>query len=329
MKKKSVIKGGPKGSAKIDTKVDKRLEKKLDKKAAAKAHASKVAKPSLKSHKAPKLEAKKKLAKAPAKTSSAKKAPVALPGKIKKAMPLARPVVLPKKGEKSVKPEKAPVKGAKEKDLKETKTPLVTKTTVAPSKKEAKAVAKKGRGAPAKKNEEEVEDDFIADDDLGNDDIGEYEEELKAVETLDEEAEEIVEWSQDGKEKGDEEIYLTDAEGRRYCRARDCDQAAVVDTYCRYHYLLFWRKIQVRKRILLDGKLEHYIEELTARYPDKFLEMIRRDLRTEKDFLGAIQELEIDEAGLDNEMEEDTQSYIEEVRGIGEGSGSGVEDEEF
>src|SRR5687768_4610821 len=63
-----------------------------------------------------------------------------------------------------------------------------------------------------------------------------------------------------------DEIILTDAEGRRYCRVSDCDQIANVDTYCRYHYLLHWKKIQVRKKILADGKLERYIEELTSRY---------------------------------------------------------------
>jgi phosphomannomutase len=61
-----------------------------------------------------------------------------------------------------------------------------------------------------------------------------------------------------------------------------CDQLAMVDTYCRYHYLLLWKKIQIRKSILLDGKLEKYIEDLTSRYPDKFLEMIKKDMKTEK-----------------------------------------------
>lgn len=113
-----------------------------------------------------------------------------------------------------------------------------------------------------------------------------------------------------------EEPVLTDAEGRRFCRVRDCDQLAVVDTYCRYHYLLHWKKIQVRKKILTEGKLERYIEELTARYPDKFLDMLRKDLRSEKEFLGAIQELEIDESAIENEMEEEAQTYIDEVRGM-------------
>jgi hypothetical protein len=114
----------------------------------------------------------------------------------------------------------------------------------------------------------------------------------------------------------EEEVILTDAEGRRYCRVKDCDQLAVVDAYCRYHYLLFWKNIQVRKKILSEGKLERYIEELTARYPDKYLEMLRKDLRNEKDFTAAIQELEIDDSGVDGEYEDEAQSYLEEVRGI-------------
>ncbi len=118
----------------------------------------------------------------------------------------------------------------------------------------------------------------------------------------------------------DEEVILTDAEGRRYCRATDCDQIGIVDGYCRFHYLLYWKKIQNRKKILADGKLERYIEELTARYADKFVELLRKDLRTEKDFLAAIQELELDESASSSasEAEEDeTKTYIEEVGGVG------------
>lgn len=185
------------------------------------------------------------------------------------------------------------------------------------------------KGKPVKKKEEEatLEDDFLSDD-VEGDEIGEYEEELKAVEEIDEETEEDSAWDLVAKENTEEEIVLTDAEGNRYCRSRDCDQIAIVDSYCRYHYLLFWKKIQIRKKILVDGKLERYVEELTSRYPDKFLEMIRRDLRTQKDFLSAIQELEIDESSsAENEMEDDAQSFIDEVRGMNETTG--VDEEEF
>ncbi|MBY0385418.1 hypothetical protein K2X05_09685, partial [bacterium] len=49
------------------------------------------------------------------------------------------------------------------------------------------------------------------------------------------------------------DIILTDAEGRILCRVKDCDQPAVVEGYCRYHYLFFWKKIQNRKKILSEG----------------------------------------------------------------------------
>lgn len=115
----------------------------------------------------------------------------------------------------------------------------------------------------------------------------------------------------------EEEVVITDAEGRRYCRVRDCDQIAVVDVYCRYHYLAMWKRIQQRRMILSEGKLEKYIEELTSRYGDKYLEIIRKDLRTAKDFLAAIQELEIDENLAEGEFEEDeARNFIEEMRGV-------------
>jgi len=115
----------------------------------------------------------------------------------------------------------------------------------------------------------------------------------------------------------EQEIVLTDAEGRRFCRAADCDQISMVDGYCRYHYLLFWKKIQNRKKILADGQLDNYIEELTARYTDKFIEILRKDLRNEKDFMAALRELDlIDSTDSEDGDEEDDKSYLEEIRGV-------------
>lgn len=182
-----------------------------------------------------------------------------------------------------------------------------------------------------KKNE--LEDSLLdadSDLDLGQDEIQEYAAELELVEEEDSEVESsttvTATWTSEGRKDEDQEVVLTDAEGRRYCRAKDCDQVGIVDGYCRYHYLLLWKKIQIRRKILTDGKLQRYVEELTSRYPDKFLEVIRKDLRSEKDFLSAIQELEIDESLGDSDYEEDTH-FIEEVRGMGEATT--VEDDDF
>jgi hypothetical protein len=168
-----------------------------------------------------------------------------------------------------------------------------------------------------KKSEDEFEDDLIGDA-FGDSEIAEYEDDLKAVE--DEDDENIVELSdEEDLDQKDEEVYLTDSEGRRLCKVRDCDQAASVEEYCRYHYLLLWKKIQIRKSILNDGKLEKYVDDLTSRYPDKFLEVIRKDLKSEKDFLAVIQEMELDENALNEiENEDEVQSFADEIRGIGE-----------
>lgn len=203
-----------------------------------------------------------------------------------------------------------------------------------PAKAAGKVAGKPGRKGK-KKDELELDDDLLAgDEDLGSEEIPdladfvEEEEEVveeDSVDTEDDEGSVVAEV----KPTGDEEVYLTDAEGRRYCRVRDCDQAATVETYCRYHYLQLWKRIQVRRKILIDGKLERYVEELTGRYPDKFLEMIRKDLRNEKDFLSAIAELEIDDSGADNELEDEAQSFIDEVRGMTTESGITDSDDDF
>lgn len=121
-----------------------------------------------------------------------------------------------------------------------------------------------------------------------------------------------------------EEVILTDADGRRYCRTKDCDRLSEVDNYCRYHYILLWKNIQIRRNILQEGKLGRYIEELTARYPDKFLEILKKDLRSEKDFLAAIQELEIDESAVEAEFDdEESQSDLFEIQRVSDTGNSG------
>ncbi len=225
------------------------------------------------------------------------------------------------------------------------KTPIKKSTiagaeAISEASKSPGAAAKSAAKAPTKKKSTDKKDEFALEDDLVgetedfvSDELSEYQAELEsAVEEVDEKevvAEEAtipVSAGTSFKEKSGE-VVLTDAEGRRYCRVKDCDQVESVDAYCRYHYLLLWKKIQVRKKILTDGKLERYVEELTSRYPDKFLEVIRRDLRTEKDFVSAIQEMEIDESSPDTDFEDESSNFIDEVRSAS--NESLVEDDEY
>lgn len=314
------------------------MAKIVKKKAPAKAAKATKSTSKATTKKAAPVKAAKATSKKAEKTVVKKKAAAAKPV-VKKAAPIKKKVEAkaPVKA-KAVKPPVKEVKATKKAAAPQEEVVKKPKKVAEPQpeveekpKKEAKAAAAPKKATKAKKEKEKekddsIDEDFISEDGLG-DEIGEYEEELKAVEEADEEVEVEEEWTGEEKSPEDEEIYLTDAEGRRYCRARDCDQAAIVDVYCRYHYLLYWKKIQIRKKILDDGKLERYVEELTSRYPDKFLEMIRRDLRTEKDFLAAIQELELDETAQENDFEEDSRDFIEEVRGME--SSSSVDDDDY
>lgn len=276
--------------------------------------------------------------KAPAKTASkpvtkVKSAPKA-PGKEAKTahgakMPAkaAKPAVAakPKKSAEDAAP--APKKnGLFDKVL----TKLGVKAA-APATTPAKPAGKKAKAAKAPKVRRDDDEEFLPEaEEGGGEDLPDLEEFDETEEPVEEEIETETDDEDDEEDApppADDEIVLTDAEGRRYCKVKECDQAAMVDGYCRYHYLLLWKRIQVRRKILVDGKLERYVEELTARYPDKFLEMIRRDLKTEKDFLGAIAELEIDESANENEFEDEAQNYIDEVRGVTETGMS--EEEEF
>ncbi len=275
-----------------------------------------------------------------AKKSAAKSGGAAKSIKAKADKPSKKPIAnaasQAKKADAKIKakvpPAKVPSKKEEVVEAKKMQKPSKIATETQKDSKPVAVVAKKSKSSKvqkAQKESTEIDDDFLSDDVEAIEDIGEYEEELKAVEEADEDTDDETAWDLENKESGEDEIILTDAEGRRYCRARDCDQISAVDVYCRYHYLLFWKRIQIRKKILTDGKLERYVEELTGRYPDKFLEMIRRDLRTTKDFLSAIQELEIDEsASGDNDFEEESQSFIDEVRGLNE-AGPTMDEEEY
>lgn len=259
---------------------------------------------------------------------------VAKPASKKAAKPALKAKPAVKAQKKSEKPVKA-VASAKNGDLKKLKKEdqknnkkdvLAAKPNgkVEPKadiKQQAKPLTKpasksKFKAKKVEKKDDDFDDDLI-NDDFGESEIAEYEDDLKAVEEDDDDLSEELLDDEDGDEK-ETEVYLTDSEGRRLCRVRDCDQISAVEGYCRYHYLLLWKKIQIRKAILVDGKLEKYIEDLTGRYPDKFLEMIRKDMKTEKDFMSAIQELEIDESALgDNDAGDDeAQSFADEIRGV-------------
>jgi hypothetical protein len=80
------------------------------------------------------------------------------------------------------------------------------------------------------------------------------------------------------------------------CREVACEGLATTGGYCRMHYIKNWKKIKRKELILREGKLNQYIEELVAKYPDKYIEAIRQDLASDKDFSKVIHDLDLDES---------------------------------
>lgn len=260
-----------------------------------------------------------------------------------------------KKVAKKATAKKATKKVAKKAVAKKTTTKKAAKTSTAKAKKATKKVAKKAtkkiaKKAVAKKATKKVatkktatkskatkksaakKTDVVSKAKKAVKDVKETVEEV-LIPAIDQVVEEVVEGVQSVVESNEsDEVILTDAEGRRYCRVLDCDQVGLVEGYCRYHYLLYWKKIQVRKKILSEDKLQEYIEELTSRYPDKFLEVLKKDLISEKDFLATIRELELDDEATEsvNDYDNDDDDRLnDEVRGMGVLPGSTRRDDDY
>jgi hypothetical protein len=115
-----------------------------------------------------------------------------------------------------------------------------------------------------------------------------------------------------------------DAVGEAVCREVACEGLATSAGYCRLHYIKNWKKIKRKELILKEGKLNQYIEELVAKYPDKYIEAIRQDLANDKDFAKVIYDLDLDESVDEFEGEgENVDALIDNIKRDFEDEGEG------
>lgn len=99
------------------------------------------------------------------------------------------------------------------------------------------------------------------------------------------------------------------------CREVACEGLATTGGYCRLHYIKNWKKIKRKEQILSEGKLNQYIEELVVKYPDKYIEAIRQDLSSEKEFAKVIYDLDLDESVDEFDIEGETvDSLIDTIK---------------
>lgn len=98
------------------------------------------------------------------------------------------------------------------------------------------------------------------------------------------------------------------------CREVACEGLGTTGGYCRLHYIKNWKKVKRKEVILKERKLNGYIEELVAKYPDKYIDAIRLDLASDKEFAKVIADLDLDESIDDFEGEGEGDEVIEGIR---------------
>jgi len=91
-------------------------------------------------------------------------------------------------------------------------------------------------------------------------------------------------------------------------------------TYTRLDYIKNWEKIKKKEALLQDHRLENVIEELVAKYPEKYIEVLCNDLSSEANFNRVVLDLkitqadEVDDEYVDDEEEDAGDELIGSIR---------------
>lgn len=86
----------------------------------------------------------------------------------------------------------------------------------------------------------------------------------------------------------EEKLILKDMEGRSYCCVEDCGFSAVVEGYCRLHYMGHWEYITKRNKILKNKVLEKFINQMITDHSENILNYLLQDLKQEKIFTAIV-----------------------------------------
>ncbi|PIR26002.1 MAG: hypothetical protein COX62_01810 [Deltaproteobacteria bacterium CG_4_10_14_0_2_um_filter_43_8] len=68
----------------------------------------------------------------------------------------------------------------------------------------------------------------------------------------------------------------------KICKFKDCLDAATTEGYCRLHYLVLWRKLKEKKKKSAAKKLNQYVEYMMKGNPGKYVDAIKKDIRSDK-----------------------------------------------
>jgi len=79
--------------------------------------------------------------------------------------------------------------------------------------------------------------------------------------------------------------------GKRVCRETGCSLPRISDGYCRLHYIKNWQDVINSRKQQARVNLNKYIESISERYPDDFMDRLRDDLGNENKFKSRLREL--------------------------------------
>lgn len=75
----------------------------------------------------------------------------------------------------------------------------------------------------------------------------------------------------------------------RLCKHAECSNAQTTAGYCRLHYLRNWKRLKEEQQKTSAERLNKYVERMTKRFPDRYIEEIKRDLKS-RHFESAVEE---------------------------------------
>lgn len=67
----------------------------------------------------------------------------------------------------------------------------------------------------------------------------------------------------------------------KICKHEGCKDAATTRGYCRLHYLKYWKRIKDEEGKKSANKLNKYVEHIVKSHPDRYMDVIKENLRDE------------------------------------------------
>jgi len=95
------------------------------------------------------------------------------------------------------------------------------------------------------------------------------------------------------------------------CKKSLCKEQAVINGYCRYHYIAGWKVENIDKKVKKIKHLEKMVNEIRKRFPHEYMELIKADLVSDKVFRQVLKDMDLEEDIHNFEISDDTQKIIE------------------